>query len=99
MNYGEALEFVKRGGVARRKEWKEKSFIFLEQGNYDGSKLYGHSRLAAALNAELFQSGDKGTVTRLPNLNMKTPDGSTLTGYAPSQIDQLAEDWEIVTND
>lgn len=96
MNYGEALEFVKRGGVARRADWKPKQIIYLEQGSHDGTKLFGSSRLAAVLNAELFQSGDKGTVTRLPNLNMKTPGGETLTGYSPSQLDQLAEDWEII---
>jgi hypothetical protein len=98
MNYGEALEFVKRGGVARRQDWKSKQIIYLEQGSRDATKLHGHNRLAAVLNAELFQNGDKGTVTRLPNLNMKQPDGSTLTGFNPSQLDQLAEDWEIIDN-
>ncbi|QWY82982.1 protein of unknown function DUF2829 [Rhizobium phage RHph_X66] len=96
MNYGQALEFVKRGGVARRQEWKPKQIIYLEQGSRDASTLRGHKRLAAVLNAELFQDGDKGTVTRLPNINMKTPAGETLTGFNPSQLDQLAEDWEIV---
>lgn len=96
MNYGQALEFVKRGGVARRQEWKPQQIIYLEQGSRDASKLRGHQRLAAVLNAELFQDGDKGTVTRLPNINMKTPTGETLTGFNPSQLDQLAEDWEIV---
>jgi hypothetical protein len=97
MNYGEALEFIKRGGVARRSEWKPEQIIYVQQGSRD-SGLKGHKRLAAVLNAELFASGDKGTVTRLPNINMKTPDGETLTGFAPSQLDQLAEDWEIVDN-
>ena len=97
MNYGEALEFIKRGGVARRQDWKPKQIIYLEQGSRDGLK--GHKRLAAVLNAELFQNGDKGTVTRLPNINMKTPAGETLTGYSPSQLDQLAEDWEIIADE
>ncbi|OWZ90364.1 hypothetical protein B9J07_27640 [Sinorhizobium sp. LM21] len=97
MNYGEALEFIKRGGVARRKDWQPQQIIYLQQGSHDGA-LKGHKRLAAVLNAELFQTGDKGTVTRLPNINMKTPAGETLTGFNPSQLDQLAEDWEIVDN-
>lgn len=96
MNYGEALEFVKRGGAARRKEWSGDSRIYLQQGSHDAAKLFGHTRLAAVLNAELFQAGDQGTVTRLPNINLKTADGDTLTGYTPSQLDQLAEDWEII---
>jgi hypothetical protein len=96
MNYGEALEFVKRGGAARRKDWSAKERIYLEQGSRDTTRLFGSTRLAAVLNAELFQSGDKGTVTRLPNINRKTAGGETETGYNPSQLDQLAEDWEII---
>lgn len=96
MNFGKALEFAKKGGAIRRAEWKEKERVYLDLGSRDASRLYGKSRIEAALNVKLFDAGDKGTVTRLPNLNMKTPAGETLTGWQPSQVEMLAEDWEIV---
>ena len=34
-----------------------------------------------------------GTITRLPNLNMRAATGSTVTGWLASQTDILAEDW------
>lgn len=98
MNYGEALEHVKKGGTVRRPGWPRNTFVYLNPGSRDISaeKSRGFMRIAAALNIEaLFENGDKGTVTRLPNLNMRAKDGSTVTGWTPSQIDQLAEDWEI----
>jgi hypothetical protein len=47
---------------------------------------------------ELFTQGDFGTVTRLPNLNMKLSSGSTMTGWIPTQSDMLSEDWRVVDN-
>jgi hypothetical protein len=99
MNFGKALEFAKKGGAIRRKDWKRSEMVYLEVGSRDSSKLFGRSRIAAALDADLFQNGDKGTITRLPNLNMKTTEGSTLTGWQPSQLEMLASDWEIVSDD
>jgi hypothetical protein len=95
MNYGQALEYVKKGGTARRKGWKS-GFVYLELGSRDDSKLFGKSRIEAAMNADLFEKGDKGTVTRLPNLNLKNGDGTTMTGWQASQIDSLADDWELI---
>jgi hypothetical protein len=99
MNFGKALEFAKKGKVIRRAEWNAKAKVYLEAGSRDTSKLYGRTRIEAALRAELFQPGDKGTVTRLPNLNLKTPGGETLTGWQPSQLEMLAEDWEIISDE
>lgn len=99
MNFGKALEFAKKGGAIRRADWKSDSRVYLDLGSRDASKLFGRTRIEAALKAELFQTGDKGTVTRLPNLNMKTPGGETLTGWQPSQLEMLAEDWEIVNDE
>lgn len=45
---------------------------------------------------DLFQTGDAGTVPRLPNIIMKTATGSTLTGWLASQTDILSEDWIVL---
>ncbi|TDW20422.1 uncharacterized protein DUF2829 [Rhizobium azibense] len=99
MNFGKALEFAKKGAVIRRADWKKSERVYMELGSRDATKLFGRSRIEAALNAKLFQAGDKGTVTRLPNFNMKTPGGETLTGWQPTQLEMVAEDWEIVDGD
>jgi len=99
MNFGKALEFAKKGGAIRRADWKKSERIYLDLGSRDTSKLFGRTRIEAALNAKLFEAGDKGTATRLPNLNMKTAGGETLTGWQPSQVEMLAEDWEVVSDD
>jgi hypothetical protein len=99
MNFGKALEFAKKGGAIRRADWKKDERIFLDLGSRDASKLFGRSRIEAALNVDLFQPGDKGTVTRLPNLNMKVGSGETVTGWQPGQLEMLAEDWEVVSDE
>jgi hypothetical protein len=95
MNYGQALEYLKRGGTARRKAWRS-GFVYLELGSRDQSKLFGRSRIEAVLDADLFEKGAKGTTTRLPNLNLKNADGTTMTGWQASQVDTLADDWELM---
>ncbi|WLR90985.1 Thoeris anti-defense Tad2 family protein [Shinella zoogloeoides] len=94
MNYGAALEHVKAGGRARRKEWRANQFVFLNPGSKPAD-LRGAKRIAAALAGELFDTGDKGTTLRLPNLNLASS-GSTETGWQASQVDQLSEDWELI---
>ena len=47
------------------------------------------------IRVDLFGSGDTGTYTRLPNLNMRAATGATVTGWLASQTDLLAEDWTI----
>lgn len=43
-----------------------------------------------------FNAGQPDTIVRMPNLNMRAADGSTVTGWLASQTDILAEDWGIV---
>lgn len=98
MNFGKAIEAVKSGKTVRRSDWDAKVFVYLNPGSRDESKagLKGYKRISQGLADKLFESAHKGTVTRLPNLNLKARSGSTITGWTPSQPDMLAEDWEIV---
>lgn len=43
----------------------------------------------------LFESWSPGITTRLPNINMRSTSGSTVTGWLASQTDMLADDWEL----
>ena len=96
MNFGEAIEKLKAGECIARSGWNGKGmFVHLNRGNkaFDTTSDY----LIEGVKADLFNLGDTGTVIRLPNLNMQTVTGSTVTGWLASQTDILAEDWELYT--
>lgn len=90
MNFGNALEHVKRGGRAARIGWNgQNMFVFLNRGS-----MPGHAGFQVnGVMPHLFDVGQTDTVPRMPNLNLKTPDGMTVTGWVASQVDMLAEDW------
>lgn len=98
-NFGYAIEELKQGKRISRSGWNGKGmFVFLNMGNIaepvpinpDGLTL------VEGIRQDLFVLGDKGTTTRLPNINMKAASGSTVTGWLASQTDMLAEDWCIL---
>lgn len=96
LSFGDALEALKKGYRIARKGWNGKGmFLYLNKGSVatmpqDGSTIEG-------IDSDLFELGDTGTVTRLPNINMRTASGSTVTGWLASQTDMLAEDWEMIS--
>lgn len=94
LSFGEALHHIKHGKACARAGWNGKGmFVYLNKGSRDA---YENSvRLIGGVSQELFENGDVGTVTRMPNLNMRAADGSTVTGWLASQTDMLAEDWEL----
>lgn len=97
MNFGQAIEEMKSGNAVARKGWNGKNmFIYLNKGSNDFDKNEDIPKLIEGIGSYLFQKGDSGTFRRLPNINMYTATGSTLTGWLASQTDILAEDWESV---
>lgn len=102
MNFGQALEAIKSGAAVAREGWNGKRmFLFLNKGSFDGGKLGfaagdhpqpGHQSTIDGVSLGLFEAGDDGTVTRLPNINMRSASGATVTGWLASQTDMLAED-------
>lgn len=104
MNFGEALEAVKEGKLIAREGWNGKNmFVYLNKGSFDKSLETSEMKKAEyytidGICKELFEVGDVGTVTRLPNINMRSANGSTITGWLASQTDMLAEDWNIINN-
>jgi hypothetical protein len=96
MDFGKALEAVKTGSAVRRKGWNGSGMrVFLTKGSYDGEPG-DHPHLIEGVPSEFFEYGDNGTVTRMPHLSLVTAHGSNVSGWAASQVDMLAEDWEIV---
>jgi len=96
MNFGDAIEALKQGKQVSRNGWNGKGmFIYLNRGSADYQSEDEFEQIEG-INANLFDRGATGAVTRLPNLNMKAATGSTVTGWLASQTDLLAEDWGIV---
>lgn len=103
MDFGWAIQQIKQGKVVCRSGWNGKNmYIYLSKGSFDRDLLgfqageHPHENHPSTMNGvsiSHFECGDIGTVTRMPNLNMKAADGSTFTGWLASQTDMLAEDW------
>lgn len=103
MNFGDALEAAKKGYAISREGWNGKNQkVYLVKGAFDGTALNisnpipeNHESRIAGIKLPLFEVGDKGIGTRLPNLNIRTSDGNVQTGWLATQSDMLAEDWGI----
>ena len=96
ITFGAAIEAAKQGKAIARSGWNGKNmYVWMAKGNY-ASDTEAPKVISSGVNLGLFEVGDKGTVTRMPNLNMKAADGSTVTGWLASQTDILAEDWQIL---
>lgn len=93
LNFGQALEALKKGHCIARAGWNGKGmFVSLNKGS---SEFLSPTRTETieGVSETLFDLGSTGTITRLPNLNMRAATGSTVTGWLASQTDLLAEDW------
>lgn len=97
LTFGQALEELKSGKKISRQGWNGKNmFVYLNMGIHDFGEDRGQGLPIEGIKSDLFLMGDVGTVTRLPNINMMSATGSTVTGWLASQTDLLAEDWGIV---
>lgn len=102
--FDKAIVLLKHGKRVARKGWNGKGmFVYLNKGSFDASTLgfpvgaevlLDHPSTIDSVSVSLFECGDEGAVTRLPNLNMKSATGATVTGWLASQTDILAEDWQ-----
>jgi hypothetical protein len=103
ISFSEALLYLKQGKRIARAGWNGKGmFIYLNKGSRDATaEIAGIPSPESVTHIEgiridLFEKGDTGTVTRLPNINMRAASGSTVTGWLASQTDMLADDWEVL---
>lgn len=95
--FGQAIEALKEGKAISREGWNGKGMcVFLNKGSHDFTQDQDMPNNIEGIKESLFKRGDNGTVTRLPNLNMRAASGSTVTGWLASQTDLLAEDWCIL---
>ncbi len=106
LTFGQAIEALKAGKSIARAGWNGKGMsLYLNKGCFDGpllgfkpgDRIYPkHMSTIDGVRLGLFEYGNKGTVTRLPNIRMISAPGSIIEGWLASQTDMLAEDWVIV---
>jgi hypothetical protein len=95
LTFSHALDLLKRGNSVTRRGWNGKDvYIYLNKGSHDFDSLSGLT--VDGIDCDLFDEGLEGTATRLPNINMRSVSGATVTGWLASQTDMLASDWEVV---
>lgn len=111
MNFGEAIEEVKKGNLVNRKGWNGKNmFIFLRPEDeltadfiIDKVKslpqslknYYVGSFAHTILEKEHGKAPEDTKIKFTAYLCMKTADDTIVNGWLASQIDMLANDWEI----
>ncbi len=109
MNFGEAIEQVKKGNLVARSGWNGKNmFIFMrpsdsiQTGNIGNIKSLPQSfKDWVDKNIDDKQNqGEEGLtpVKFTEYLCMKAADNTVVNGWLASQTDMLSEDWQIVLN-
>lgn len=102
LQFGLAIEALKRGRRVARKGWNEKGmFLFLLPAGKVPVTAIHDPILKKVIIEELSDNGNKmmpenPTFDALGSIRMWTADKKVLTGWLASQTDMLAEDWEIL---
>lgn len=96
VDFSDALRLMTNKGVAvRRNSWPTGAMVFLELGSHDDPENGMCPTKILDVPIELFENGDKGTTTRLPNFKYHLRNVS-VRGWTPTQHDMLARDWQVV---
>ncbi|CQR74160.1 hypothetical protein SOV_22860 [Sporomusa ovata DSM 2662] len=95
MTFGFAVEAMKNGFKVCRKGWNGKGmFIYLTTGSIV-PVVNLKSETVKHLYGERLLECDECVEIR-SHVDMKAADGTITIGWNPSQVDMLAEDWQIV---
>lgn len=93
MNFGQALEVLKKGKKVAGRGWNGKGmFIYLVTGTVlEAFELRNEAETHVGVNLPPYSH-----VKINSHIDMKAADGSIVVGWLASQADLLAEDWEVV---
>lgn len=93
MNFGQAIENIKAGGIVAREGWNGKGMhLHLTQGSAPVEALQTAAPLLHGVAVKHFYAAEADTIVRMPHITMRTAQG-TLVPWLASQSDMLAEDW------
>jgi hypothetical protein len=89
MNFGEAIEAMKKGSKAYRAGWNGKGmYLWLLPATEVKKEWVKDPMLLSVF-------GDREVLPCLGSIRMLTATGEVLTGWLASQSDMLAEDWHV----
>lgn len=94
--FGEAVLEMKDGKTVSRIGLPN-GHIYIVKGSFDFDNDLGQEVVTkiAGVDAALFEYGAEGTVARMPRFDMNTRN-ATITGWQPTTIDILSEDWFVI---
>lgn len=92
MNFGEAIELIKKGKKIARSGWNGKNmYLWLKPATTIKSEWCKDPILKDIVD------NNGGEAEALGTICMKTADNKILTGWNATQADMLSDDWFIVT--
>ena len=89
MNFGQALEAIKEGKKVTRTGWNGRGMYLWLLPKADIQKSWIKDPMLLSLYEEL----NVEVLTCEAAIRMKTAQGTVLTGWQPTQVDMLSEDW------
>ena len=96
MNFGKAIEELKKGKKVSRNGWNGKGmFIYLTFGSEVPVVSLKQETANHLFGGRILECDE--TVTINPHIDMKAADDSIVIGWLASQTDMIAEDWHIVS--
>ncbi len=99
VNFADALAMMTERRVAvTRSSWPGGRYVYLKSGSHDfkSHRQFADDRIQG-IPGILFDNGDNGTTTRLPNFVTGMFGGAHISGWTPTQEDMLAQDWVATT--
>lgn len=98
MNFGQAIEEVKKGRLVARSGWNGKGmFIFMRPSDTLPKNIIPNVKsLPDSVKKWIENNSESEDVKFTSYLCMKAADGTIVNGWLASQTDMLSEDWDIV---
>lgn len=101
MDFGTAIELLKQGKMVRRAGWNGKGmFVFIRPEFTCGLEQFKSIQSVPEVVKDLIKSDltlrDKSEVKFTHYLSMYNAQGEIMNGWAATQTDTLATDWETV---
>lgn len=95
LNFGQALEAVKRGALISREGWNKKGlFVFMQVPAVIGEDIIPKMQSLPDKAKSAFVARG-GSISYSNQMALVYPDNS-IQGWAPSASDALAEDWMVL---
>ena len=91
MNFGQAIEELKKGNRVARKGWNGKGMFLILIDGTNAIKPYPNTPYDSVVK---YNGQEK--INILPHIDMHTAKGDMVCGWLASQTDMLSDDWVVI---